>query len=210
MMKTKKLKKKTSVSSFFFFFFFFFYASFCVMKTAEAHWKIADGLIISEVGTRATCLDGTSYFEIFMAQEGKIDLAGYTIQADEEVIFTFSDFTKPIEAGEARVVCTGDSSEDIWYSIPPTAGTITAGKTYKLVSKEGVVVDESGVVEEGTVGTANEFYSWQRQRTPASSPTLEGIANAAADTADSTRREDGCSGTHCRVQNEPHDQDADA
>jgi hypothetical protein len=37
------------------------------MKTAEAHWKIADGLIISEVGTRATCLDGTSYFEIFMA-----------------------------------------------------------------------------------------------------------------------------------------------
>ena len=159
MMKTKKLKKKTSVSS------FFFYASFCVMKTAEAHWKIADGLIISEVGTRATCLDGTSYFEIFMAQEGKIDLAGYTIQADEEVIFTFSDFTKPIEAGEARVVCTGDSSEDIWYSIPPTAGTITAGKTYKLVSKEGVVVDESGVVEEGTVGTANEFYSWQRQRT---------------------------------------------
>ena len=58
----------------------------------------------------------------------KIDLAGYTIQADEEVIFTFSDFTKPIEAGEARVVCTGDSSEDIWYSIPPTAGTITAGK----------------------------------------------------------------------------------
>ena len=131
------------------------------IERTEAHWKIADGLIISEVGTRATCMDGTSYFEIFMAQEGKIDLAGYTIQADEEVIFTFSDFTKPIEAGEARVVCTGDSSEDIWYSIPPTAGTITAGKNYKLVSKEGAVVDESGVVEEGTVGTANEFYSKQ-------------------------------------------------
>ena len=170
MKKVKKVKKKTSLSSLFLvnFFNFFFYASFCVMKIerTEAHWKIADGLIISEVGTRATCMDGTSsYFEIFMAQEGKIDLAGYTIQADEEVIFTFSDFTKPIEAGEARVVCTGDSSEDIWYSIPPTAGTITAGKNYKLVSKEGAVVDESGVVEEGTVGTANEFYSWQRQRT---------------------------------------------
>ena len=118
--KLKKLKKKTSLSSLFLvnFLNFFFYASFCVMKIerTEAHWKIADGLIISEVGTRAICMDGTSsYIELFMAQEGKIDLAGYTIQADEEVIFTFSDFTKPIEAGEARVVCTGDSSEDIWY-----------------------------------------------------------------------------------------------
>ena len=72
MKKVKKLKKKTSsLSSLFLvnFLHFFFYASFCVMKIerTEAHWKIADGLIISEVGTRATCLDGTSYFEIFMA-----------------------------------------------------------------------------------------------------------------------------------------------
>jgi hypothetical protein len=37
------------------------------IERTEAHWKIADGLLISEVGTRATCLDGTSYFEIFMA-----------------------------------------------------------------------------------------------------------------------------------------------
>ena len=55
--KVKKLKKKTSLSSLFLvnFFNFFFYASFCVMKIerTEAHWKIADGLIISEVGTRA-------------------------------------------------------------------------------------------------------------------------------------------------------------
>ena len=34
------------------------------IERTEAHWKIADGLIISEVGTRATCMDGTSYFDI--------------------------------------------------------------------------------------------------------------------------------------------------
>ena len=153
------------ISSLFWFFLFLSLFLSTVVEKANAHWKIADGLIISEIGTKATCLDGTSFFELFMAQEGKIDLAGWTITADDEVIFTFSDFTKPIEAGEARLVCVGDLTEDIWYSDPLPAGSMIAGKNYKLVSSAGVVIDQTGIVLEGTVGNADEFYSWQRLRT---------------------------------------------